>query len=719
MKKFKHHLKGALHEPHLTLPCSAEPGASVFALCGYRLFKILKANLKGTLLDCPPRFHAREQSRRSPLDGRGLKRWTPLFRKFGQHAFSSVCHSQIPHKCNLYAFKAAGGNVAPTTFQKVVKHSAEPSKYKAGGNCSVRDCKKQRNRFNGPVYSMVFVRAYIHSEEQFLHLKGSKVEFSKGFNWSCWWRTAFRKVFSRSWINVQFSPPSSFGMVIKAVSLALARSHLPLGMVAIIFGGQSIARSQGHSFSYQSSNPSFVLSTLFSFFEFCSIVSRSLYLWILFMPAVITAPLANVFRGRLRQTWLHLVHRTLEFAGAAFIKWGQWAATRPDLFPRDLCIELTKLHANAPAHKFSYTVQTIERAFGKRLNEIFVEFDERPVASGSIAQVHKATLQNSGALGKQKGPMTVAVKVRHPGVTDVIRRDFIIINWVANLSTLIPGLKWLRLDESVRQFAVFMLTQVDLAREAAHLSRFLYNFRSWKDVSFPRPVYPLVHPAVLVESYEQGESVQNFIGLPEESHINRKLAHIGTHTFLKMLLVDNFIHADMHPGNILVRVKRQTKKNGKVSRARSQPHLVFLDVGLTAELSQRDRNKLLEFFKAVALRDGRTAAQCALEFSKNQSCPNPAAFVKELETSFAFWGSKEADAIHPGECMQELLEQVRRHRVNVAGNVCTVMVTIMVLEGWQRRLDPEFSIMHTLQKLLFKQDWAESLAYTINGIMAP
>jgi len=79
--------------------------------------------------------------------------------------------------------------------------------------------------------------------------------------------------------------------------------------------------------------------------------------------------------------------------------------------------------------------------------------------------------------------------------------------------------------------------QVDLAREAAHLSRFIYNFRSWKDVSFPKPLYPLVHPAVLVETYEQGESVARFVDRPGKNRLNTALASIGTHTLLKMLLV--------------------------------------------------------------------------------------------------------------------------------------------------------------------------------------
>jgi aarF domain-containing kinase len=191
----------------------------------------------------------------------------------------------------------------------------------------------------------------------------------------------------------------------------------------------------------------------------------------------------------------------------------------------------------APEHSFAYTKKTIERAFGRKLPEIFENFEEEPVASGSIAQVHRATLRFRYPNQEVK-PMVVAVKVRHPGVSESIRRDFVIINSVAKLSKFIPTLKWWRLDESVQQFSVFMMSQVDLAREAAHLSRFIYNFRHQKDVSFPKPLYPLVHPAVLVETYEQGECVSHYLHeLPGHDRIKAAVAHSGTKAYLKMLLV--------------------------------------------------------------------------------------------------------------------------------------------------------------------------------------
>ncbi|KAL5548057.1 hypothetical protein UlMin_003288 [Ulmus minor] len=521
-------------------------------------------------------------------------------------------------------------------------------------------------------------------------------------------------------------PP--IGQIACAVSLALTRSNLVApGVIAFVVGEfawmqRTLAEaehlpSRGALYLNAQDGHVYLASFVFSLLECFILFLRAIYLAILFTPCIAMAPFAESFGTQYRKTWLHIVHHTLEKAGPAFIKWGQWAATRPDLFARDLCDELAKLHTKAPAHSFLFTRKSIERAFGRKLPEIFETFEEEPVASGSVAQVHQATLKYRYP-GQQIKPVVVAVKVRHPGVGEAIRRDFAIINCMGKISRFIPALNWLRLDESIQQFAVFMMSQVDLSREAAHLSRFIYNFRSWKDVSFPRPLYPLVHPSVLVETYEQGESVLHYVDeLEGNEKIKSALAHIGTHALLKMLLVDNFIHADMHPGNILVRVT-----NNKLSSERffkSRPHVIFLDVGMTAELSKRDRVNLIEFFKAVALRDGRTAAESTLRLSKQQNCPNPRAFVEEVDNSFKFWDSPEGEVITPADCMKQLLEQVRRHKVNIDGNVCTVMVTTLVLEGWQHKLDPKYDVMQTLQSLLFKVDWAESLFYTIEGLMAP
>lgn len=338
------------------------------------------------------------------------------------------------------------------------------------------------------------------------------------------------------------------GQIAHVVTLALVKSNFVVhGVIAFIIGEFAWTQrkwAETESFPTRDSlyvhaqdGRVYLTAALLAVIEIFVLFLRAVYLVILFSPCIAMAPLVDFFGTQFRKTWIHVVRVTLEKAGPAFIKWGQWAATRPDLFPRDLCDELAEFQTKAPSHKFSYSRKCIENAFGQKLSEIFENFEEEPIASGSIAQVHRATLKYKFP-GQRIKPVVVAVKVRHPGVSEAIKRDFILINLVAKISSLFPNLKWLRLDESVQQFAVFMMSQVDLSREAAHLSRFIYNFRRWKDVSFPMPLYPLVHPSVLVETFEQGESVLHYVDQPEgHEHFKSALAHIGTHALLKMLLV--------------------------------------------------------------------------------------------------------------------------------------------------------------------------------------
>ncbi|KAK7257247.1 hypothetical protein RIF29_31086 [Crotalaria pallida] len=539
-------------------------------------------------------------------------------------------------------------------------------------------------------------------------------------------RVVWNRIFQLCFHNGSALQP--IGQIARAVSLALTRSNIIVpGVIALIIGelawsqqawAEAVSFPRRDSlYKHAQGGHVYLIAALFGALEFFILLLRAIYLVILFSPCIAMAPFVNVLGSQFRKTWIHVVRLTLERAGPAFIKWGQWAATRPDLFPRDLCVELAEFQTKAPSHKFTYSRKCIERAFGRKLAEIFENFDEEPVASGSIAQVHRATLKYNYP-GQQTKPVVVAVKVRHPGVSEAIRRDFIIIKTVAKITCSFPHLKWLRLDESIQQFAVFMMSQVDLSREAAHLSRFIYNFRRWKDVSFPVPLYPLVHPSVLVETYEQGESVLHYVDeLEGYEHFKSALAHIGTHALLKMLLVDNFIHADMHPGNILVRVAKS--KLSPMQLFKSKPHVIFLDVGMTTELSKREQQNLMEFFKAVALQDGHTVAECTLKLSKQQKCPDPKSFIEEVDKSFMFWRSSEGDAVHTADRIQQLLEHVRRHKVNLDGNVCAVMVTTLVLEGWQRRLDPEYDVLQTLQTLLFKGDEEESLSCAVGGLVTP
>jgi aarF domain-containing kinase len=337
---------------------------------------------------------------------------------------------------------------------------------------------------------------------------------------------------------------------------------------------------------------------------------------------------------------------------------------------------------------------------------LFLAFDEQPVASGSIAQVHRAVLAPAFVAAHVEGggkppPAVVAVKVRHPSVDTIIARDFAILRLLAEAAAWVPGLRWMRLDESVRQFREPLFEQVDLSREAHNLRVFNKNFAAWRRVSFPVPVDPLIAPSVLVESFEEGQSIAAFMqgGDPQ---LRRSVADLGVKTLLKMMLADNWVHADLHPGNILVRLDPPAKQNAlrRWLRPKAVPHIVLLDCGMTTSLSDRNKHNLVHFFEAITRGDGRGVAEMALAFSDRQTCPQPQAFVDDLVGLFSTavaWGFD----VNTSEWMAAVLESVRRHQVHLASEVCSVVVTALVLEGWSNRLDPDICIMQQIRQVVF------------------
>jgi len=485
---------------------------------------------------------------------------------------------------------------------------------------------------------------------------------------------------------------------------------------------------------------------------------RALWLVAIFVPVALSAPLALVW-NLYRAEWMELLRRTLEAGGPAFIKWGQWAATRHDLFPPDMCSELEHLHTQAPAHKFHHTQRAIEAAFGMPHSELFDSIEERPVASGSIGQIHRARLSEKGAAltGFEAGQL-VAVKVRHPGVADTILRDFATMVAVAGVVGRLEALQHLRLEDTLKQFAAPLKEQVDLAREAANLQRFNFNFRNTPAVQFPVPLYPLVSSEVLVESYEEGDHITRYIsgdragGGPQG--LREKLSDIGAGTMLQMMLMDNLIHSDLHPGNILVRLappsgglvgalysvldelKLASPAMPASTRARIdvlqrrwlQPQMVLLDVGMATELSGEDQRNMIGLFQSFAAMDGRACGEWTLRFSgPGQQCPDPEAFKSAIEATFnelrrldegADWSDTAFK--NGADTLGHILELVRQYKVSLPGHICAVVVTTLVLEGWSNKLDPNHSVLTKVQQMFEATSlpWRQRLMSTVDHLMA-
>lgn len=504
---------------------------------------------------------------------------------------------------------------------------------------------------------------------------------------------------------------------------------------------------------------------------------RFLHLVVIFVPVIVTIPAIwfgarnpdreNETSGTL--WWYGFLVASMERAGAAFIKLGQWAASRTDIFPKEMCMIMSSLHSNAPAHSLEVTKRTIEKAFGKPFEEIFDEFQEKPLGVGAIAQVYKAKLKPDLAASEQdrsdlpqnfrekalktmdpflkstphRIPSTyVAIKVLHPKIERIVRRDLRIMGFFATLINAIPTMEWLSFPDEVAQFGEMMRLQLDLRIEAANLTIFRKNFRTRPTAWFPYPYTQYTSRQVLVEEFATGIPLEHFLE-NGGGVFQKEIADEGLDAFLHMLLIDNFIHADLHPGNIMVRfykpatIEERThlsELRGKVAgnpktdvegstdvteevlkrlrphrhdksawietlsqidQENYRPQLIFIDTGLVTELNETNRKNFLDLFKAVAEFDGYKAGHLMVE-----RCRQPDAVIDDeifaLRMQHLVLGVKSKTFalgnIKIGDILNEVLDMVRSHHVRLEGDFVNVVLSILLLEGIGRSLDPDLDL---------------------------
>ncbi|EME41907.1 hypothetical protein DOTSEDRAFT_74080 [Dothistroma septosporum NZE10] len=507
---------------------------------------------------------------------------------------------------------------------------------------------------------------------------------------------------------------------------------------------------------------------------------RFLHLVIIFVPVIATVPIIwlgarqhardNERSGTL--WWYGFLVSSMERAGAAFIKLGQWAASRTDIFPKEMCSIMGALHSNAPAHSLKVTKETIERSFGRRFEDIFEEFNEKPLGVGAIAQVYKAKLKPDLAVGNpdqndagdehptlreramksvdpllkstpERIPSTyVAIKVLHPKIERIVRRDLKIMGFFANIINAVPTMEWLSFPDEVQQFGEMMRLQLDLRIEAANLTLFRKNFRNRPTAWFPYPYTQYTSRQVLVEEFATGIPLEHFLE-NGGGVFQKELADEGLDAFLHMLLLDNFIHADLHPGNIMVRfykpatirgrtgfgdLKNKINKSAKgdvegsedvtedvlarlrphrhdktawhetltqIDHENYRPQLIFIDTGLVTELNETNRANFLALFKAVAEFDGYKAGHLMVE-----RCRQPEAVIDKevfaLRMQHLVLGVKSKTFalgnIKIGDILNEVLDMVRGHHVRLEGDFINVVLSILLLEGIGRTLDPNMDL---------------------------
>ena len=446
-----------------------------------------------------------------------------------------------------------------------------------------------------------------------------------------------------------------------------------------------------------------------------------------------------------------------------------------------MCEIMSKLHSHAPAHSLRQTKKTVEAAFdGRAFDDIFDEFDEIPLGVGAIAQVYKAKLKpdlavpgdvdvkDSGkglrrnvrrnvdtalkSTPKRVPSSHVAIKVMHPRVERTVRRDLRIMWFFASILNTIPTIEWLSLPDEVEQFGEMMKLQLDLRIEAANLTVFRRNFKDRTTAWFPFPYTDFSAREVLVEEYAHGIPLADFME-NGGGVFQHDIASEGLDAFLRMLLIDNFVHADLHPGNIMVRFYQADRPNLKniihigsphedvpsdamnqdevdrtekvLARLRPyshradreawsrelhaidaegyRPQLIFIDTGLVTELNATNRRNFLDLFRAVAEFDGYKAGHLMCE-----RCRQPEAVIDKevfaLKMQHLVLGVKSRTLalgnLKIGDVLQQVLAMVRDHHVRLEGDFVNVVISILLLEGIGRSLDPDVDLLSSSLPIL-------------------
>ena len=364
------------------------------------------------------------------------------------------------------------------------------------------------------------------------------------------------------------------------------------------------------------------------------------------------------------------VRMALEELGPTYIKLGQVLSTRPDLIPLEFIDELAKLQDSVPPFPFAEAEAILQHELHAPAAELFEQIGPEPVASASIAQVHRARLKS----GEE-----AAVKVRRPGIRAIVEVDLEIMLHLATLAERhVEELALHRPVKIVEEFARTLEKELDFCIEATNIERIAQGFLDDPTLYIPAVHRELSTAAVLTTEYVDGIKISNIDELEAAGRDRRALCARGADIVLKQVFRHGFFHADPHPGNIFA-------LPGDV--------VCLVDFGMVGVVDRQTRERFAELVDAVVRRNEARAAQVLLQLTQWDHPPE----LRELERELAdFMGRhlyRPLGEIEVGRLLRDLLDIATRFRLRMPPDIFLMLKSISTVESVGRLLDPDFDMV--------------------------
>jgi ubiquinone biosynthesis protein len=371
------------------------------------------------------------------------------------------------------------------------------------------------------------------------------------------------------------------------------------------------------------------------------------------------------------------IRKALEELGPIYVKFGQILSTRRDLLPDDIAEELARLQDRVPPFPGARAKAMIEAAEGQSVDAMFLAFDETPLASASIAQVHAARLHDG---------TDVVVKVLRPNIRQYIRRDVSLLRTIAVMAERYwRESRRLRPGEVIAEFEKTLYDELDLLREAANASQLRRNFRDSDMLYVPEVHWAYCRPNVMVMERISGISVTNIAALSASGIDLKSLAERGVELFFTQVFRHNFFHADMHPGNIFVSPAGQ---------------YMAVDFGIMGTLNPVDQRYLAENFLAFFRRDYRRVAELHVESEWVPSDTRVDEFESAIRTVCEPIFEKPLKEISFGHVLLRLFQTARRFNMEIQPQLVLLQKTLLNIEGLGRQMYPDLDLWRTAKPFL-------------------